>query len=448
MRNTLCLVLMSAGVGLVAQAPATASPMIRLLEMGLQESKTGTLVILDNPKGEWKPKVDAMVSSPVWIDLELSLRYYGQKSPEVGTWLVGKYSVGPVPCWALFAEKGRLVASGSSVPNAETLAKVALDGGIRTESDILREFLRTNPDHLEAQEQLLRQLISKASDKMKVKLGEKLEPTRPADEKWDYEKYRRKQEADLEAKEDAKAKSTGAEKLPPDLQAEDDQAIWGEVADRLAKLFSSGDWSLIRSWWFLPDETAGRSPRMREVCLRALPEVEAALTRRPTEWSVWSVWLGLTKLVGGRPIRPLLDSLTPLPTISANQWPPYTVRDAYVKDARGRNDWQGIKDLLLPQWERGELNRAIRDTTYLVVQQVDGKIQIPTETGSNWRDFTEPLAEALLRLGETHLADRIVTASFTKHPWTGLPKRAQQLALRCNQPGLAAQWGALVPPAK
>ena len=50
MRNTLCLVLMSAGVGLVAQAPATASPMIRLLEMGLQESKTGTLVILDNPK--------------------------------------------------------------------------------------------------------------------------------------------------------------------------------------------------------------------------------------------------------------------------------------------------------------------------------------------------------------------------------------------------------------
>ena len=447
MRKTLCLILMCASVALVAQSPPIASPTARLLEIGLQESKTGTLVILDNAKSEWKPKVDAMVADSKWIDLELSLRYYGQKSAEVGTWLVAKHAAGPAPCWALFAEKGRLVASGTSVPDAESLAKAAQDAGIKTESGMLREFLRMNPDHLEAQQQLLRQLISKASTKMKLKLGEKQDPVRPADEKWDFEKYRRKQEAELEAKEDAKAKATGAEKPPPDLSAEEDQAIWGEVADRLAALFRSGDWSLVQSWWILPDETAMRSPRMRDVCLLALPEVEAALARRPDEWSVWSIWLGLSKVLGGRPIRPLLDSLTPLPTISASQWPPYMVRDAYVKDARARQDWQGIKDLLLPQWEMQELWRPIQGNSKWV-QQVDGKVQESSETGSTWRGFTEPLAEALLRLGETILADRVVNASFTQHPWALLPKRAQQLALRCNQPALAAQWGALVPPAK
>jgi len=206
---------------------------------------------------------------------------------------------------------------------------------------------------------------------------------------------------------------------------------------------------MMDSYWVVPGETAERSPRMRDVCRHALPEVEAALARRPEAWSLWSMWLGLSKVAGGRPIRPLLDSLTPLPTTLPLNWPPMVVRDAYIKDARERKDWQGIKDLLLPLWERGELNRATQgnpSTTW--VQQVDGKIQAPVETGDNWRGFTEPLAEALLRLGETHLADRIVTASFEQHPWTGLPKRAQQLALRCNQPGLAAQWGALVPPAK
>ncbi|MBL0210576.1 MAG: hypothetical protein IPQ13_06630 [Holophagaceae bacterium] len=112
------------------------------------------------------------------------------------------------------------------------------------------------------------------------------------------------------------------------------------------------------------------------------------------------------------------------------------VRDAYVKDARARNDWQGIKDLLLPQWEMQELWRPLEGNSKWV-QQVDGKIQESVETGSDWRGFTEPLAEALLRLGETHLADRIVTSSFNARQRPG-----------CNQPGLAAQWGALVPPVK
>lgn len=447
MRKTLYLIPMCAGVGLVAQAPPISSPTARMLEVGLQESKTGILLILDNPKVEWKPKLDAMVSDPAWIDLDLSLSYYGQKSSEIGAWLVVKHGIGPEPCWALFAEKGRLVASGKSAPDVKILAKAAADADIKTSIGLVRAFLRANPDHLEAQAQLLSQLNWKAIRKTKLKLGEKRDPIRPSDEKRDYEKFRREYEAEQEAKEDAKAKAIETEKPPPDLQAEDDQAIWGEAADRLAGLFRSEDWSLVESWTIVPREMAERSPRMRGVCLHVLPEVEAALARRPESWSLWSMWLALSKVAGGRPIRPLLDSLIPLPTTSPFNWPPMNVREAYVKDARARNDWQGIKDFLLPQWEMQELWRPLQGDTKWV-QQVDGKIQAPIETGNDWRGFTEPLAEALLRLGETHLADRIVTTSFAQHPWTGLSKRAQQLALRCNQPGLAAQWGALVPPVK
>ncbi len=93
MRTTLCLILMCAAVESAAQAPATPSPMIRLLEMGLQDSKMGNIIILDGPKNEWKPKMDAMVSDPAWIDSELSLRYYGQKSTEVRAWLLAKHAV-------------------------------------------------------------------------------------------------------------------------------------------------------------------------------------------------------------------------------------------------------------------------------------------------------------------------------------------------------------------
>ena len=113
-----------------------------------------------------------------------------------------------------------------------------------------------------------------------------------------------------------------------------------------------------------------------------------------------------------------------------------------MKDARKRRDWQGLKDLLLPQVERAQLAEAASGPMSFRVE-INGKLQEDTETGDTWRGTLEPLVEALLHLGEMGLADGLVRDAWTRHPWSGLPGRAAALATRCGQPNIAAQWATL-----
>lgn len=432
--------------GLVAaQAPRADSAMVQLLERRLEASKTGLLLVADGPKGQWKSKMNALSSDPLWMDLDLDISYYGNKAADLDGLLREKYHAGPRPCWVLLGEGGRVISSGTTPPEPASIEKAATEGRLKTTPQLLREFLRANPDHLEAQRALFNVLNRKAINKTKVKLGGKLDVFWPADERRDYSKLR----VEWDAKAEAKEKEKDEQQLKPVLQLsdEDDAAIWGEVADRLGKLFQSRGWAGVENGSIsIPDE-AKHSKRMKSTCRSALPGVEAALRRRPEAPPLWAAWLGISEVLGGRPLQPLLDSLTPLPTTTPLQWPPWAVRDEYVKDCKKRKDWQAIKDLLLPAWEN-EQNWETVNGNITFLTKVDGKIQEDTETGDGWRSNMGPLTEALLNLGESNKADAIVRAYFAKHPWAGLPKRAHDLALRCGQPGLAVQWGALVPPAK
>ncbi len=425
-----------------APAPAVLSPTAALLERNLRDTKTGFLLVVDGSKGEWKAGIDALNSDPDWIDLDLHVAYYGAKAPELETLLQQKYLTGPRPQWVLFGEGGRLVASGGAVPTGATLAKAAQDGGIQSTVQLLWDFARRNPDHLQARQALGGELKQQAARKTTLRLGGKTDPLRPADERFDYAKYQKERDAKEEAKE--REQQQKEDKPPVQLKPEEDQAIWGELADLMGRCFRSGDWIEMDSWGVTPDEEAVHSPLIQEVCRAAVPEVERALGRSPESWDRWRLWLALTRTYGGKPIRPLLDSLLPLPTRSARDWPPYAVKGAYVKDARKRKDWTGIRDLLLPDIESNRLWESLQGkTTYQMQIKTDGKVQEIPETGDYWRATLEPLAEALIWLGEGSKADELVRSHYADHPWSGLPQRAQALALRCGQPGLAAQWGAL-----
>lgn len=441
MRFFACLILAACGVGALAQPANAFGPTAQLLDRRLQELKGGLLVVVDGPKGAWKAKADALAADPDWIGSDLSLAYYGAKAGEVAALLEQKYQSGPRPQWVLFGDGGRVVASGGKPPEGPALAKLAADGGIRSKLQILRDFVRTHPDHLEARGALCQSLEFRAAQLTGIRLGEKTEPIRPADERFDMAKFQKERDAKAEAKE-KKEQEDSAPKPAIELEPEQDQAIWGELADLLTRTFRSGDWLEMSSWELVPLDAAVHSPFMKAACRAAIPDVESALARNPGSWSLWQLWLGLARTDGGRPIRPLLDNLVPLPTLSPTAWPPFAVREAYVKDARKRKDWLGIKDLLLPQIEFTRLWEAAKgQTTFLL--KTDGKVQEEPETGDYWRSTLEPLVEALLHLGETAQADGLVRDYWTKHPWAGLPGRAASLATRCGQPNFAVQWAAL-----
>lgn len=440
MRLALCMALIAPL--LLAQAPAVLSPRAQLLEQGLREDKVGGLLVVDGPKGEWKADIDALNTDPDWIDLDLHIGYYNAKASELETLLQQKYLVGPRPQWVLFGEGGRVVASGGTIPTGATLAKAAQEGGVRSRVQLLRDFARRNPDHLQARTTLCGDLSQKAVRKTTLRLGGKTEPLRSADERFDYATYQKERDAKEEAKE--REQQQKEDKPPVQLKPEEDQAIWGELADLMGRCFRSGDWIEMSPWGVSPPEEALHSPLMQEVCRAAVPEVERALGRNPESWDHWRLWLDLTRTYGGKPIRPLLDSLLLLPTMSAREWPPNAVKGAYVKDARKRKDWTGIRDLLLPDIESSRLWESTEGkTTFQVLIKTDGKVHERPETGESWRTTLEPLVEALIWLGEGSKADELVRSQYADHPWSGLPSRAQALALRCGQPGLAAQWGAL-----
>ena len=357
--------------GLIAdQVPRTDSAMVQLLERRLEASKTGLLLVADGPKGQWKSKINALSSDPVWMDLDLDISYYGNKAADLDGLLREKYHAGPRPCWVLLAAGGRLIASGTTLPEPAAIGKAATMGKLKTKTQMLREFLRSNPDHVEAEWGLYNLLEQKAVNKTKVKLGEELDAFWPTDERRDYSKLR----VEWDAKADTKEQEEQLGKPVRELSEVDDSAIWGEVAERLGKLFQSRGWGRVEDGTISIPEEVKHSPRMKNICRSALPGLEAALRRRPEAWSLWHAWLGISKILGGRPLKPLLDSLTPLPTTPPEQWPPWAVRDEYVKDCKQRKDWQAIKDLLLPPWEN-EQNWNVVSGNLTFITKVDGKIR-------------------------------------------------------------------------
>ncbi len=440
MRLAVGSILVLGCAGASAQPAGPFGPTAQLLERRIGQLTSGLLVVVDGPKGEWKPKVDALLAAPEWIDLEVPVAYYGGRAAEVSAFLQQRHQTGPGPQWVIFGERGRLVASGGTPPEAAALVQAAQAGGLRSRPQLLRDFLRAHPDHLGALEDLLFLLRDRATRRTELRFGAKPGPLHPVDERFDVGRWRKEHEARAEAQErqEAQREAQPVEALAP----EEDQAIWGELADVLDRTFRSGDWDEIRNGALVPGDAAAHSPLMQGVCRAAVPEVERALARQPTSWSLWDIWLGLTATFGGKPIRPLLDSLVPSPTLPPSAWPPGAVREAYVKDARKRKDWQGLKDLLLPEVERAQWAEAAWGPTSFRVE-INGKMQEDTETGDTWRGTLEPLVEALLHLGETGLADSLVRDAWTRHPWSGLPGRAAALATRCGQPNLADQWAGL-----
>jgi hypothetical protein len=317
------------------------------------------------------------------------------------------------PHWALLNAKAQVVLAGTRVPSAADLAAQVELAGVKTRLAILAAFVVRNPDHLEAREAYLGELLKVAQRRMAPLL-----------------------KPQAKTGEDEKAPT---ELLHP-LTEEDDLRIWGRTAAELERFVLSGACLRVSGWMILGRawEAATLSPTMKAMAVKCLPTVEEALRQTPGHWTVWFWWEKLAAVAGGRPLRPVLASLQPVPGQSPQGIPPETVLKGFIQRAKAAKDWAAIRDLLSPRWEHEQ-----QESVSVVMVDASGK---PAEDGLgfSWDNYLSALLEAQLRLGDTQEAQRMVDAVLQWMPGAvSLPRRAAAVAKACGFEDFAARWSAI-----
>ncbi len=316
--------------------------------------------------------------------------------------------------WALLDPKGQLLLVGSRLPAADELWGQLRQAGVQTRLEVLEAFVARNPDQLEGREALLGERFNVANRRMAPFL---------------------KQQPKM-----AKGEKSPPPELVQALTEAEDARIWGRLAAELERHLLSGDSQRTTAWDYIgkPQDVAAFSPSMRAAALKGLPVVEDALRQAPSHWMLWTWWDKLATVAGGRPLRPLLASITVVPGRSASAVPPEFVLKGFIRRAKDAGDWRAIRDLLAPRWE-AEQQEAVE----FLVMDASGK---PAEDGlaSSWDNYLGSLLEARLRLGETQDADRMLTEILQWLPGSvSLPRRAAAVAQACGHLDLAARWSAM-----
>ncbi len=311
------------------------------------------------------------------------------------------------PHWALVGPDRRVQAEGATAPDAASLADIYARSALHSRIATLREFLRTASDQGEAQAQLVLAL------------------------------------RDLAERRAEKIEGNGS------LPDADDDRIWSDYAARYEAFFNLGVWKDADPGASSPvpnaatlSVAAARSPRLQALAERLMPEVEAALRAKPSDAGRWAVWRSFRGAgAQGQPAA-VLAGLEPLP--GAKRWPPEAAVDAFVEDARSRDDWHDAEPVLQASFDQNEeLLRKLQ-----AAAREDAHTQRPVDLGAafgfgQWNGDTAALVEAKLRLNKLDEADRIFQRVFARAPRHAFAEAAAQLARDCKADALADKWAAM-----
>ena len=395
------LLLMSA----VLMAQRSALPPPEAFDRELKKNRFGTWLVLEDEGAAWGSVVRAALDEDALAMLNLPLKTVagGKKADSLAATLRERYGWPKGPHWALVDGTGRVLAEGASAPTTPALTAAVEHAGIRTRAQELEDFLRRNPDHLEAQVALLRERVTMANRRTRKVLGPPAEAP------------------------------TGAQapvpESPRQLDAEHDLKIWSPVVRQLDRIFQGG-WreAGIDLGLALRSSAAEHSPAMAAILTRYKGDMEENLRRKPNSWEPWMVWLAASRMCGGWQLAPLLQSLQPVPGTPQGEWPPIMALNEFTRDAKARRDWIAIREVLEARWEN---MKSTSDYTW------DG--------AGLWNVIVSPLVEALISLGDVGAAEGLLGEVNAAVGWPGLPGRARDLATRLNRPDLAARWGTLTP---
>ncbi len=367
------------------------------------------LLVLDDAEGIWSQHFKALMKLETLGELELKLEVQGGVAADELSALLGR----PGPRWIYLDEHGRPQAEGRQLPTAAELTASLARVGITSMHTRLKAFCAANPDHLEAQWQLLRREFVRAARGM----APHLKPLFPGQDKqhvsvghgasWTVDAPR--------------------ECLTP-LTAAEDQALWSDAARRMEALLKDPRW-ILGTLGFEPPLLAAHSPRMQTAARRCLPEVEAALRRYPSHGRLWAIREALAALAGGASVMAFVETLMPLP--GSSPLPPEWAIRGLVQEARVAKRWAYLRTTLeaLRQrgWDGGE----------------DDDREEPDSFKGTWDVLIGPLVEAHLRLGDPTQADAVVHQTLMRFRPPFLPAAAAQIALASGHRDLALRWSAL-----
>lgn len=376
-------------------------------------------VLLPGNTADWTGEMDKVLGSdPALLEYHLGQWSIPTVEP-LGKELCAREHWGPETRWALVDKEGAVLDTGTALPSAHDLSDLLERRGIQGPIQVLTAFLGSHPDRVDALNALLSRRVALARALMKPFL----EPVKP--QKDDGGPPRSPEPPGL------------AKPLPDD----EDARIWGPVA-RLVALGlrnrclndMSGAWSFQLGY-----AGAAHSPTMQAIASRCLPDLESELQVKPDDYNVWGLWVRMQEVAGGRPIRPLLDSITPLPMPGTRVMPDDYSLGTYISGAARRQRWNDIVDLAQPWWDS-------RKETHWKVVMLDQDGKTMDSLKSDWDRLIAPLVEAYLRLGQGYDADRVVREAMAWRPSAGLPQWASALGRRCGDEQSASQWARMAVP--
>jgi len=366
--------------------------------------------------------------------------------------------------WAVVDSNEQCLASGQALPAASELAEILASKGVRSPVRILREFLKTRPGHLEARSELLKLQRRDADRRTKDALGLEKDDSSgqqtpvmaiPASGGGSFNMSFRVPQGDQRDRlsyfyvPNQKPAPIPKDKI---LETMEDLQIWGGFADSFDRLLTGDDWIAAGLEFDMGESaTEACSPLVKALFRRKMAQVEAALERIPASNKMWSVWVRMADVIGGKSIISVADRLALRPGADMTSLPRF-VREKLLEEARATGNWPYIAENLWSQYEAARANtmpaitvdvESIDDRRRAIIDQM-----MEGDWSQRWDSLYEPLLEALLYMNDVGRADSILGTMrewLSKGQWSvNQMQKAIGLANRCNKPDVAKRWTDLI----
>jgi len=418
------LVLCSSQIVLYAQGGGELLP--------LAKSSTMLNVVVHAPQNsEMHKTIQSYVNNMIQDDWELSYFYLDPKSP-LYLWEISvfKNRFGE-SAWAIISPEGRLLASGGNVPTYEEFERNIQLYGTSKPIPRLRQFLRQNPDNINARAELIRLLRANAYRRTKQELGIT-------------------QSSMWEAKDEKRYSI-----LPPagfvlpdvtpfkesELDSEKDLLIWARYAQELSEVFQNGTWYAMSLGMdanaTLPLEVC--SPLMKVTFRRIRPKIEEAIMNLPSSENLWKLWLHVQACIDSEKYNfNFFDGIEAPPEVSGINWPPAGAIVPLVKYFYEQKNWDMILRLTSASYK--EITSEIKDDNNITQRVPEYKVARYVD----WEGKYKPTLEALIMTGQENEADAFVTLINTTENGRTYVSSAIQSARNLGRTNLANKWQQLI----